>query len=59
MFLALAFTGGAYAVEVLEHPREGLARVLKAISLATFALLLGFFYTKTSATMSRAVFGVE
>ncbi len=58
MFLALAFTGGAYAVEVLEHPRAGLARVLKAISLATFALLLGFFYTKTSATMSREVFGV-
>src|SRR4051794_38851072 len=58
MFLALAFTGGAYAVEVLEHPRAGLVRVLKAIALATFALLLGFFYTKTSSEMSRAVFGI-
>lgn len=58
MFLALSFTGGAYSVEVLEQPRRGLARVLKAIVLATFALLLGFFYTKTSGEMSRAVFGI-
>ena len=58
VFLAIAFSGGAYAVEVLEHPRKGLVRVFKAIALASFVLLLGLFYTKTSAAMSRAVFGI-
>jgi polysaccharide biosynthesis protein PslA len=58
VFLAIAFSGGAYAVEVLEHPRKGLVRVVKAMALATFALLLGLFYTKTSSLMSRAVFAI-
>ena len=58
VFLAVAFSSGAYAVEVLEHPRKGLVRVLKALALASFVLLLGLFYTKTSAAMSRAVFGI-
>lgn len=58
VFLAIAFSGGAYAVEVLEHPRHGLVRVLRAMAVAAFALLLGFFYTKTSAVMSRSVFGL-
>ena len=58
VFLAIAFSSGAYAVEVLEHPRKGLVRVVKAMALATFALLLGLFYTKTSGLMSRAVFGI-
>lgn len=58
VFLAIAFTGGAYAVEVLEQPRNGVVRVLRAIALAAFAVLLAFFYTKTSAVMSRAVFGI-
>ena len=56
--IAIAFSSGAYAVDVLEHPREGITRVMKAFALAAFALLLGFFYTKTSAIMSRAVFGI-
>lgn len=58
VFLALAFTGGAYAVEVLQRPRTGVVRVLRALALASFALLLGFFYTRTSIVMSRAVFGI-
>src|SRR5690242_7841421 len=58
VFLALTFTGGAYAVEVLQRPRTGIVRVLRALALAAFALLLGFFYTKTSTDMSRAVFGL-
>jgi lipopolysaccharide/colanic/teichoic acid biosynthesis glycosyltransferase len=58
VFLALTFTGGAYAVEVLQHPRTGILRALRALALAAFALLLGFFYTKTSTVMSRAVFGL-
>jgi exopolysaccharide biosynthesis polyprenyl glycosylphosphotransferase len=58
VFLAVAFSSGAYAVEVLEHPRKGLVRILKAMALAACALLLGLFYTKTSAAMSRAVFGI-
>jgi polysaccharide biosynthesis protein PslA len=58
VFLALTFTGGAYAVEVLQHPRTGVVRVLRALALAASALLLGFFYTKTSTVMSRAVFGL-
>ncbi len=37
---------------------KGITRVMKAFALAAFALLLGFFYTKTSAIMSRAVFGI-
>ncbi len=56
--IAIAFSSGAYAVDVLEHPRNGITRVLKAFALAAFALLLGFFYTKTSAIMSRAIFGI-
>lgn len=58
VFLALAFSSGAYAVEVLEHPRKGLVRILKAMALAAFVVVLGLFYTKTSADMSRAVFGI-
>jgi exopolysaccharide biosynthesis polyprenyl glycosylphosphotransferase len=58
IFLAISFSSGAYSVEVLEHPRQGLVRVLKAMALASFALLLGLFYTKSSAAMSRAVFGI-
>jgi len=58
VFLALTFTGGAYAVEVLQHPRTGIVRALRALALAAFAMLLGFFYTKTSTDMSRAVFGL-
>jgi lipopolysaccharide/colanic/teichoic acid biosynthesis glycosyltransferase len=58
VFLALTFTGGAYAVEVLQHPRTGVIRVLRALALAAFALLLGLFYTKTSIVVSRAVFGL-
>ena len=56
--IAIAFSSGAYAVDVLEHPRNGITRVMKAFALAAFALLLGFFYTKTSAIMSRAIFGI-
>jgi exopolysaccharide biosynthesis polyprenyl glycosylphosphotransferase len=58
VFLAIAFSSGAYAVDVLEQPRNGIARVLKAVALTAAALLLGFFYMKTSAVMSRAVLGV-
>jgi exopolysaccharide biosynthesis polyprenyl glycosylphosphotransferase len=58
VFLALSFSSGAYSVEVLSKPRLGALRVLKALVITGAALLAGLFYAKTSADMSRAVFGV-
>lgn len=58
VFLALSFSQAAYSVDVLKSPRVGHVRALRALAIATGALLLGLFYAKTSGVMSRAVFGV-
>ena len=58
VYAVIAFSQRAYALEILRRPRTGIFRSLKALAVTAGALLVALFYAKTSAEMSRAVFGM-
>ena len=56
VYLLIAFYSGAYATEVLQAPRIGVNRALRALAIAT-AFFVGFmFYLKVSSEFSRLSF---
>lgn len=57
VFVAMAFSNKAYSIESLRNAQESASRALKTLAITACALLLGLFYAKLSAEMSRAVFG--
>jgi exopolysaccharide biosynthesis polyprenyl glycosylphosphotransferase len=58
LYAALAFSGKAYSIKVLEQPRQGIFAAVKALCITACALLIILFYMKTTGDVSRAAFGL-
>lgn len=58
IFVVLAFNARAYTLEVLDAPRHGIFRALKAFGLSAAAIIGVIFYMKVSADFSRLVLAV-
>jgi lipopolysaccharide/colanic/teichoic acid biosynthesis glycosyltransferase len=58
LYAALAFSGKAYSIKVLEQPRQGIFAAVRALCLTACVLLVILFYMKTTGDVSRAAFGL-
>lgn len=56
LFVALAFSGASYSIEVLVAPRVGIWRALKALALTAAGLMIALYSAKAAGGLSRVVF---
>lgn len=56
VFVALAFSGSCYTIEVLVSPVLGIRRAWKALALTVIGLLIALYSVKTAGGVSRIVF---
>lgn len=56
LFTIFGMNNGAYTIEVLRRPREGVRRALMALVLAMFSILLVAFFLKGGDMVSRSTY---
>ncbi len=56
LFAIFGLNNGAYTIEVLRRPHEGVRRALMALTLAMLSILLVAFFLKAGDTLSRLTF---
>lgn len=56
LYLTLALYSGVYSIAALQRPRDALVKLSVALIAASALLIFITFYTKSTATFSRAVF---
>jgi lipopolysaccharide/colanic/teichoic acid biosynthesis glycosyltransferase len=57
-FLGVALNNGAYSLDALKRPGDGIAKALQGLLFSVAAVLSMFFYLKVSTDFSRLIFGV-
>jgi lipopolysaccharide/colanic/teichoic acid biosynthesis glycosyltransferase len=57
-FLGVALNNGAYSLEALKRPGDGIAKAWQAVLFSLAAVLFMFYYLKVTTDYSRLIFGI-